>query len=253
MRVAVVVALILLSACVSDQLALAPPAGVNLAGHWRLNVADSDDPLHLSQSPSVDPSKVTAGTQSPQGGGQGGGRGGRGARGGAGFGGPGMPQGPMTPALSALSEALRWPGNEVEIKQIAGVVTLTSAGVTEVYEPTAGEHKHPHHKPADDDESGGRDRDMPARGGGRPPMCGWDDKTLVVQSSEPDEDRPPFEKRYSISDDGQRLVEIVSFQGGRSAGFTTSREWDRVDPNAPPVPAAPVLPPRVPAGINPNP
>jgi len=142
-----------------------------------------------------------------------------------------MPQGPATPAIGALTEALHWPGKEVEIKQVGGIVTVTSAGVTEVYKPVAGDPKHrPHHKPSDDDESGGRDRDMSARDRERPPRCGWDEKTLVVQPGESDEDSPPFEKRYSVSEDGQRLLEIVDFMGGRSAGFTTSREWDRVVP-----------------------
>jgi hypothetical protein len=50
---------------------------------------------------------------------------------------------------------------------------------------------------------------------------------LIVRSSEQDEDRPPFEEHYSISEDGQRLVEEVNFRGGRSNGFTMSRVWDR--------------------------
>ena len=52
--------------------------------------------------------------------------------------------------------------------------------------------------------------------------------TLIVQSGDADDDRPPFEEHYSISEDGQRLVEEVSFQGGRSNGFTLSRVWDRL-------------------------
>jgi hypothetical protein len=67
-----------------------------------------------------------------------------------------------------------------------------------------------------------------------PPVCGWDDKTLVVQSSEPEDDRPPFEQRFSVSDDGQRLIEVVSYKGGRSSGFTASRVWDRVSPGSQP-------------------
>jgi hypothetical protein len=227
-------ALFLLSACASDKLAVAPPPGVDLSGQWRLDVEDSDDPLHLIQSTAQDPSKAT---QGPQGGGQGGqgGRGGRGGRGGGGGGYPGgtMPP-PATPAFSALSEGLRWPGRDLQIRQTGGVVTVTSAGINEVYKPTS--------KPHDDDGAGGRDRDMPARDRGPPPICGWDNKTLVVQSRETDEDQPPFEKRYSVSEDGQRLYEIVGFQGGRYGGFTMSRVWNRVDPDAPPS-APPGAPP----------
>jgi hypothetical protein len=49
-----------------------------------------------------------------------------------------------------------------------------------------------------------------------------------VQSSDPDEDRPPFEEHYSITADGQRLIEMVSFKGARYTGFTASRVWDRI-------------------------
>ena len=64
-----------------------------------------------------------------------------------------------------------------------------------------------------------------------PPRCGWIEKTLIVQSGDPDDDRPPFEEHYSLSEDGQRLVEVVNFKGGRSSGFTMSRVWDRIDRN----------------------
>ena len=57
------------------------------------------------------------------------------------------------------------------------------------------------------------------RGDAPPPRCGWDQGTLVVQSGEPEEDRPPYEQRFSVSSDGQRLVEVVLFKGGRSDGF----------------------------------
>ena len=73
-------------------------------------------------------------------------------------------------------------------------------------------------------------RDMPSRdrGDGPTAACGWEDKTLVVEPGSPDGDRPPFEERYSVSADGQRLIEVVAFKGGRSGGYTISRVWDRV-------------------------
>jgi hypothetical protein len=57
--------------------------------------------------------------------------------------------------------------------------------------------------------------------------CGWAEKTLIVRGGDPDDEHPPFEEHYSLSDDGQRLVEVVEFKGGRSSGFTMSRVWDR--------------------------
>jgi hypothetical protein len=145
-----------------------------------------------------------------------------------------------------MGEGLRWPGREVEIKQVAGVVAITSGGVNLVYQPSSVGKKPHHRKPQDDDESRDRDRDMPAHDrGGAPAHCGWDDKTLVVQGGEADDDHPPFEKRYSVSEDGQRLIEVVSFKGGRSGGFTLSRVWDRVAAGSAPV-VAPGSPPATP-------
>jgi len=219
MRFSVVMAVALLTGCASDRLAMAPPAGVDLSGHWLLNVEDSDDPLHLIQSQNQDASKPT---QSPQG------QGGRGGRGGRGAYPAGTYPAPATPAFSALSEGLRWPGKDLDIKQTGGIVAIASSGVSQVYTPTSGNGgNHLHHRPSDDGDTGGRDRDMPARDRGPPPTCGWHDTTLVVQSAESDDDQPPFEKRYSLSEDGQRLIEVTGFKGGRSGGFTMSRVWDR--------------------------
>jgi hypothetical protein len=242
MRVAMAVTLVFLSACASEKLALAPPPGVDLSGRWRLNEADSDDPLRLVEN-QADPSKASAGSNGQ--GGQGG-QGGRGrGRGGGGFGGGNGASGPAMPGLGAMGEGLRWPGKEVEIKQVAGVVAITSAGVNRVYQPVSGDMKHHHRKPSDADGSEGRAVPARGRGDGPPALCGWEDKTLVVQGGEPDDDHPPFEERYSLSDDGQRLIEVVGFKGGRSGGFTLSRVWDRFVPGALP-PGAP------PSGVAPS-
>jgi hypothetical protein len=235
MRVALVVALMMLSSCASEKLALAPPPGVDFSGQWKLNEADSDDPQRLVLSQLDGAANGSAGTPGSRGGqgGRGGGRGGRGGGGGPSAGGAGAPS---VPAVGALTEGLRWPGKELEIKQVAGVVAITSAGVAQVYQPVADMKPHHHRKKPADDDGQPRGRDMRARtqGDGPPPLCGWDDKTLVVQSGDPDDDHPPFEERYSVSEDGQRLIEVVGFKGGRSGGFTMSRVWDREARNASP-------------------
>ena len=150
----------------------------------------------------------------------------------------GGPGGPVMPAAGVLGEGLRWPGKQLEIKQVAGVVAFTSDGNSRVCQPTGARKSHragpesgDEHRP----EPGGRDaasgRDTPSRGrDAPPPRCGWDEKTLIVQGGDPDDEHPPFEEHYSLSDDGQRLVQVVSFKGGRSSGFTMSRVWDRLNP-----------------------
>jgi hypothetical protein len=237
MRVVVVVAVLCLAACASEKLAQAPPAGIDFSGRWKLNEADSDDPQRLINTPVTGPSSPggPGGGGSGGGGGRGGGRqgGGRGGAGGMGGMGAGGPGGPAMPPVSALNEGLRWPGKQLEIKQVAGVVAFTSDGIDRVCQPMDGGKAHRQHADAADHRDGAAPGASPGRGTraqGRdppPPHCGWAEKTLIVQGGDPDDEHPPFEEHYSLSDDGQRLVEVVGFKGGRSSGFTMSRVWDR--------------------------
>ena len=213
MRLALLAAVVLISACASDGLRLAPPPGVDFSGHWKLNAADSDDPMHLLQLANAQAAAAADNTG-------GAGRGGRG-RGGQGAGYPGLIP-PATPSVSVLAEASRFPGKQLDIKQVGGVLTFSSLSQTRVCQPGDGKKTPRHHYNAQD-----RDAPLPAERDTPPPKCGWLDKTLIVRSSEQGEDRPPFEEHYSISEDGQRLVEEVNFRGGRSNGFTMSRVWDR--------------------------
>jgi hypothetical protein len=223
MRLVMVLAVVCLAGCASEKLEQAPPAGVDFSGQWKLNTADSDDPQRLVQAQFDNPAGSQ--TNAPGGGGGSGSRGGRqgGGRGGAGGMNP-APMAPAMPSISVMSEGLRWPGKQLEIKQLAGVVAFTSDGNNRICQPGDAGNKHRHHADSDG-ASGGRDaprgRDAP------PPHCGWEEKTLIVQGGDPDDEHPPFEEHYSLSDDGRRLVEVVSFKGGRSNGFTMSRVWDR--------------------------
>ncbi|GAC1496947.1 MAG: hypothetical protein NVS1B6_02360 [Steroidobacteraceae bacterium] len=201
----VVLAAVCLAACASEKLGQAPPAGVDFSGHWKLNAADSDDPQRLLQTQL---NVAAAGQNSGRGGRQGGGAPG------VSFGGPG---GPVMPPVSALNEGLRWPGKQLDIKQVAGVVAFTSDGINRICQP-AGAATYPRPRAG---AATPRARDA------SPSRCGWTEKTLIVQGGDPDEEQPPFEEHYSLSDDGQRLVEVVAFRGGRSGGFTMSRVWDR--------------------------
>jgi len=215
MRVAVLAAVMFLSACASEGLRLAPPAGVDFTGQWKLNVADSDDPMHLLQLANA---QAAAAADNPASTPRGGGRGGRG---GQGVGYPGLVP-PATPSVGVLADASRFPGKQLDIKQVGGVLTFSSTGQTRVCQPGDNKKSSRHHSSASD-----RDAPLPAARDAPPPKCGWLEKTLIVRSSEQEEDRPPFEEHYTISEDGQRLVEEVIFRGGRSNGFTMSRVWDR--------------------------
>lgn len=224
MRFVVVLAMVCLAACATEKLEQAPPAGVDFSGRWTLNVADSDDPQRLIQGQFNTP---TAGQSTQPSGGGSGGRGRQGAgRGGSGGMYPAGPGGPLMPSVAALSEGLRWPGKQLEIKQVAGVVAFTSDGINRVCQPADAGKTHRHHAASDDRNGASRDAPPRARDA-PPPHCGWTETTLIVRSGDPEDDRPPFEEHYSLSDDGQRLVEVVAFNGGRSSGYTMSRVWDR--------------------------
>lgn len=221
MRAAIAVVVVLLSSCASDRLSVDPPPGVDFSGKWKLNEADSDDPLHLLQAQNAANSKSQENNDGT-GGGTGGGRSGRRGSRGAGPGGAGY-AGPPPPPVGAMSAPLRWPGKNVEVKQVAGVVAFTSDGRNRVCQPNSEKKKHPKPDP--------RDRDsLPSGRDAQPSVCGWLESTLVVTGGDPDEDRPSYEEHYELSENRQRLVETVIFKGGRSNGYTLSRVWDRVSP-----------------------
>jgi len=199
MRALLVVVAVLIAGCAGEQLAASPPAGVDLSGHWRLNVADSDDPQRLGQALAAG-----AGTRGSNGGQRGGQRG----RGGGGQPGPIQSSAAGVPLpVSAVSEVLRWPGRDLEIKQLSGVAAFTSDGDNRVYQPSGTAKKKAAH--------------------GSRQVCGWSGSNLVIMV-EPDDDRPKFEEHYQISSDGDRLVQLILIKSGRMMGFSMSRVWDRV-------------------------
>jgi hypothetical protein len=222
MRTALALAVILLAACASEKLALAPPAGVDFSGTWKLNEADSDDPQRLLQN-QTGPGKAKTSnggtTGGPPGGGGpsgGGGRGGkRSGRSSSGARDADSPP-PSTATIRLLGSNLQWPGKDLRIKQDAGIVELASENTNRIYRPVSAKR----HAPASADHGVTRGRD------GLPPLCGWSGKTLVVMVADSD-DGHPVEQHFSIAEDGRRLVEVVGVKGHMD-GFTMSRIWDRV-------------------------
>lgn len=241
MRRSVLLAAALLAACATEKLAVTPPVGVDLSGHWLLDEADSDDPMRLLQTQLVNSTANAGPAGSTGSGGQHGQQGGGGAS--------RAPMGPNMPPVTVLNEALRWPGKSLVITQSGGNVTFASGGRSDACRPGLAAAQGTHQPP----NPGAANRDLQTHGRGDPPppVCGWDDQTLVVNSGDPDNDPAPFERRFHLSDGGQRLIEIVAFVGGRSSGFTASRVWTRApsgtnsaSPAAAPAPDPPAGGPR---------
>jgi|GEM_PF-873359 hypothetical protein len=233
MRLPTLLTLLLLAACAHEQLATKPSSGVDLSGQWRLNVADSDDPMRLTQAALANQTAGAGagGTTAPSGRGQ--------RQSGRGGLGPGGPQGPALPSVMALDEALRWPGRELSITQGSADVTFRSGGRDETCRPGGQQHgKHAPHPKDNPQSHDAPERPDRGRGDAPPPRCGWDEAVLVVQPSDVEEGHAPYEQDFSLSDDKQRLIEVVTFRGGRSSGFTASRVWDRAAPGgaSPPTP-----------------
>ena len=111
---------------------------------------------------------------------------------------------------------MHWPGKNLQIKQDAGTVELTSDNINRTYHPAGAKR----HMPTSGSGEGAQRR------GGLPSLCGWSAKTLVVLAGDSEDDRLPVERHYGISEDGQRLVEVVGIKGHMD-GFTVSRVWDR--------------------------
>ncbi|HEY2684069.1 MAG TPA: hypothetical protein VGI93_11205 [Steroidobacteraceae bacterium] len=214
MRVALIGAVLLLTGCASERLSVNPPAGIDFTGKWKLNQAESDDPMQLFKAQNADkqqdPSNPGGDSPQPRG------RRGRGMGPNGAYGAPG----PQAPPLSAMSGPLRWPGKELEVKQVAGVVAFTSDQQNRVCQPDS--DRKAAKKPDPRDRSAPAAHEMLT-------FCGWTDATLVVHGGLPDEGRGGgYEEHYDLSADRQRLVETIVFLGGRSNGYTLSRVWDRV-------------------------
>ncbi len=202
MRLTLILLVVIAAGCASEQLAMTPPAGVDLSGHWRLDAADSDDPQRLLQATNPLEGQAAAG------GDEDGGR--RGGRGGGQNAAPSMPAGAGLLAAD-IGEDMEWPGQNLVIKQIGGTVAFSSDGENRVYQPAnlstaRARHGHRHRSAL---------------------RCGWSGRSLVVQV-QPDDDGPIIEARYQLSADGAHLIQRLLPVGEQSMGTAISRVWNRV-------------------------
>ncbi len=190
MRFANIFLAVLIAGCASEQLAVAPPSGIDLSGHWRLDAADSDDPQRLLQA--LDDTRNQAAAAGSKGAAQ-------------------ADAGAVRLPIAAIAEVMQWPGRDLVIKQTGGVAAFSSDGEDHVYRPASAaarrEHRH--------------------RRGRSPAVCGWSGKSLVVQV-QPDDEGPKFDLHYELSADGRRLLEHVLPIGAGNSGAALSRVWDRV-------------------------
>ena len=140
MRWGLMVGVCAIAGCAGNQLASTPPAGVDLSGHWNLNLADSDDAQRLMQS------QIAAATSGVDAGGSTGGGGGRQRGRGGGMPAAAGPGGPVMPSVSVLDESLRWPGKDLAIEQTSDRITFISDGGVRFCRPSAhkggGHHSH---------------------------------------------------------------------------------------------------------------
>lgn len=205
MRWTLIFLAVIAAGCASEQLAMMPPAGVDLSGHWRLDAVDSDDPQRLLQATSPLEGQAAVG------GDEDGGRRGSGGRNGGGRGeAPAMSAGAGLPVVD-IGEVMQWPGQDLVIKQIGGTVAFSSDGDERVYQPanlSTAKARHGHRR---------RSR----------LRCGWYGRSLVVQV-QPDDDGPIIEARYQISADGAQLIQRLMPLGERGRGTAISRVWNRV-------------------------
>ena len=122
------------------------------------------------------------------------------------------PQGLIGEApVVALVDALRWPGKDLVIKQLAGVVAFSSGGESRVCQPS--------------------DRSLAAvrvpQGRDQQSVCGWTGDALLVESV-PDEGGEMLEDRYRVSADHQHLVQRIRELTANGGHIDMVRVWDRV-------------------------
>ena len=118
-----------IAGCAGNQLASTPPAGVDLSGHWNLNLADSEMRSASCKARSRRRPPAWTPEVRPAGGGRQRGRGGGIL--------PAGPGGPVMPSVSVLDESLRWPGKDLTIEQTSDRVTFTSDGGVRFCRPSA--------------------------------------------------------------------------------------------------------------------
>lgn len=222
-----------LTGCASSRLAAEPPAGVRLAGDWKLDPGESDDlgraiaqlraqasrARHSRRSEqaaetSGGPEGSASGRRRVRRGGAGGPQQGQtgGDEGASGPGGAGEDVGPGATRGSAVGLLMSNvpKGDYLRISVSPGSVTVTSGGSSDQYTP-------------------GLESDISAEQGDARQISGWKDGAFVIET------RPQFgpetTQTYGVTKDG-KLMMTLRLAGGRTK-FTFTRVYERTTSLAP--------------------
>ncbi len=123
------------------------------------------------------------------------------------------PQGLVGEApVAALVDALRWPGKDLVIKQLGGVVAFSSGGESRVCQPSD-------RSLAEVRARHGRDAQL---------ICGWSGPALVVVGV-PDDGGGTIEDQYRVSADRRQLVQRIRESTANGRGVDMVRVWDRLE------------------------
>ena len=202
MRVALLAAVVFISACAADGFSWRRrPAWISAAigsSTWRTATI----PMHLLQMANAQDRRRHRRRQLPAGGAA--------AAAGQVRHDPAVDAARRRPPSACWLRRLRLPGKQLEIKQVRRRRHVHFFGIRRVC-ASRGDAKR---TPSTSRRRFRSRRPLPAaRDDRRRRACGWLEKTLIVAAGEPDEDRPPFEEHYSMSEDGQRLIEDSDFPG----------------------------------------
>ncbi len=206
---------LLVAACVGTRFGPDAPAGISFSGHWRLDVAASDDPQKALTQMRAEARRIIARNAAAQG------RGGPDSGGGsAGPGDPGEDAGAHGPhrdplersPMAHIIENVAARGEFLSVQQRADEIVFDYGTSRRSFTP--GQHSV-----------------VSAEGGVGDQTSGWHgrDYQVVIKAQA----GPTFTETYSLSADGKRLTDRVHLDSYELPAVTLTRFYDATDTIAP--------------------